>query len=126
MNIGSMDQMEAAFEGEIQDFTKNGKCSGCGQCCSNFLPMTEKEIKRIRRYVRENHIKPQNLPLVFSGPVIDMSCPFMRKDVSCDRCTIYPVKPKICSQFICNDPTSQLENHATADMRMVNVREEFF
>ncbi len=40
MNIGSMDQMEAAFEGKIQDFTKNGKCSGRGQCCSNFLPLT--------------------------------------------------------------------------------------
>ena len=29
----------------MTNFTKNGKCSKCGSCCSNFLPLTQSEIK---------------------------------------------------------------------------------
>ena len=34
------------------DFTNNGECIQCGACCSNYLPMTQKEIATIRRYIK--------------------------------------------------------------------------
>jgi hypothetical protein len=30
------------------DNTVNGKCSRCGECCSNLLPLSEKEISDIK------------------------------------------------------------------------------
>ena len=32
----------------VKNFTVNDKCSNCGQCCSNLLPMSEKEVKNIK------------------------------------------------------------------------------
>lgn len=29
------------------DFTVNGKCSNCGECCSAVLPISNKELKHI-------------------------------------------------------------------------------
>lgn len=34
----------------VKDFTVCGKCSGCGSCCSDLLPVTDAEIKRILKY----------------------------------------------------------------------------
>ena len=28
----------------------DGSCSGCGECCSDFLPLSDDEVKRIRAY----------------------------------------------------------------------------
>lgn len=39
------------------DFTVDGKCSGCGNCCSNILPLSDVEVKRILEYIRQNGIK---------------------------------------------------------------------
>ena len=35
----------------VKDFSINGKCSMCGECCGAILPVSEKEIKRIKKYV---------------------------------------------------------------------------
>ena len=37
----------------VKDFSINGKCSMCGECCGAILPVSEKEIKRIG-YVTTN------------------------------------------------------------------------
>lgn len=42
------------------DYTKNGKCSNCGECCSHILPVSNTEIKRIKRYITKHHIKLHN------------------------------------------------------------------
>ena len=36
----------------VKDFSINGKCSMCGECCGAILPVSEKEIKRIKKYVK--------------------------------------------------------------------------
>ena len=38
-------------KGNIENFTCNGKCSGCGNCCTDFLPLTQAEVKRIQSYL---------------------------------------------------------------------------
>lgn len=34
------------MESGVFDFTKDGGCSNCGNCCSDLLPISNKEIKR--------------------------------------------------------------------------------
>lgn len=59
--IGTIEQMIKDMEHGVYDFTKDGKCSSCGSCCSRYLPISEKELKTIKRYVKKHHIKPQNI-----------------------------------------------------------------
>jgi Fe-S-cluster containining protein len=82
------------------DFTVNGECSKCGECCGDFLPLTEKEIAQIKKYIKKHDIKEyKNFPLVAVN-YLDMSCPF--RDNSKGICTIYEIRPSICRAFMCN------------------------
>lgn len=90
----------------ITDFTCNGKCSNCGECCSNFLPLSDVEIKTIKEYVKKHNIKPCNHTLAVSKE-IDGICPF--RDSINKRCLIYKVRPEICRSFICNKNMSDIE-----------------
>lgn len=45
MNIGTLEQVRKDFEHGVYDMTENGKCTGCGNCCSNLLPMTKKKLR---------------------------------------------------------------------------------
>ena len=91
----------------ITDFTKEGKCSGCGQCCAAVLPVSEEELKIITKYIAKHNIKPQRHDIGFSRPHKDLTCPFLdnRKEY---RCLIYPVRPDVCKHFICNIPQSKV------------------
>lgn len=40
MKISDMEQVRRDMEHGVYDFTDNGKCTGCGKCCSNVLPLT--------------------------------------------------------------------------------------
>lgn len=81
------------------DMSCNRKCSKCGECCSNFLPVTQKEVDIIQKYVIENNIKPQKNMLVMEQK---MMCPYF----SGKECLIYEVRPKICKMFYCyKNPT---------------------
>ena len=51
------------MEYTIQDFTKDGKCSSCGQCCSNLLPLSNNEIRKIKEYIKKHGIKEQGIIL---------------------------------------------------------------
>ena len=103
-----------------QNMTKKGKCIKCGECCSNFLILSEGEISQIRQYVSEQDIKP----VKHSGEAncIDFCCPFLSMKSSCN---IYYVRPQICRLFKCNrkNPTfktlSRLakEKRATVDIQ---------
>ena len=111
----------------VYDNTDNGRCVGCGECCSNALPMRQKEIKIIQRYIKEHGIKEQKAPTVFANPTFDMTCPFMRKDVSKDRCTIYPVRPEICRDFKCDKARHNDWFHGSMDgFMLIDVRDTFF
>lgn len=108
----------------VQDFTCNGECSNCGQCCSNLLPMSRKEIKRIKAYIKKHHIKEQRHNGIMG---VDMTCPF--RDEANKKCLIYEVRPCICQLFICNQThdvmlKNKIRCHNT--MQPTAMRHEFF
>ena len=113
---------------EIVDFTKNGKCSQCGQCSGNLLPLTEKEVKRIHRYIKENGIKECRTIIPLSIPALDMTCPFCDTAKPDKKCKIYPVRPEICKAFVCNkEPLEMMTKELWENERMtVDMREEFY
>lgn len=110
--------------GKITDFTIDGKCSGCGECCSGVLPLSKQEVSRIKSYVRQKGIK-EHRRVVMVG--VDATCPF--RDEKERKCTIYPVRPDICKHFMCSHDyqdimQSKMDFHKHRDV--VFMREEFF
>lgn len=91
----------------------NGSCSNCGNCCTELLPLTNEEVKLIKAYVKEKHIKPYS-DIFFrynDKESTNLMCPF--RDFEEKKCRIYEVRPKICRLFKCNQ-----------DMRLVNAHKE--
>ena len=89
----------------IENYTKGGICSNCGQCCSNFLPMDHQEIDRIRRYIKKHNITAVPVSVPYSDRFsLILHCPF--RDDSQKRCLIYPVRPGICKSFQCDKEES--------------------
>lgn len=80
----------------------DGKCSGCGECCVDLLPVTPAEINRIREYVQKHDIRERRQAPFFDPDAIDMSCPF--RDQNEKKCEIYSVRPFICRTFSCSKP----------------------
>ena len=108
----------------VKDFTKDGKCSNCGQCCSNLLPLSEAEIKRIKAYIKKHGIKEQRHNVMVG---VDMTCPF--RDERNKKCLIYEIRPAICREFMCNHTHADILK-AKLDFHNINqavfMRAEFF
>lgn len=99
--ISTLQQVYEDMEHGVYDFTKDGKCSSCGACCGNYLPLSSGEIKEIKRYIKKHHIKEQKHMIVPTREALwDMTCPFLDTSKEKDKCTIYSVRPKICRCFI--------------------------
>lgn len=128
--IGSIEDIRRDVKHGIYDFTDHGICSGCGNCCSNLLPMTDAEIKTIRRYVIKHSIKPQEHKMFFlSEPVADLTCPFLDNSKEKDKCKIYPVRPQICKSFNCRKQAEGIMPNLTRAMfeaRPIDVRHTFY
>lgn len=92
----------------IINYTCNGECSRCGECCSDMLPMTQMEIIRIAKYIQKNKIKPQCKIRLFPEIVADMLCPFFDKTQR--KCLVYEVRPDICRKFICSNSEQKIYN----------------
>ena len=78
----------------LVDCSINGKCSKCGECCSNFLPVSQSEVNKIQKYVIKNKIRPQKQMLVMKNT---LTCPYFNGK----KCLIYEVRPLICKEFYC-------------------------
>lgn len=83
------------------DLTKNGKCSRCGQCCGNFIPLTSSELKELQELTKtdiEVQLKTDDKGRVY------MLCPFliMTQDSNETRCSIYNKRPSVCKMFRCD------------------------
>ena len=104
--IGTIEQMLQDMKDGVYDFTKDGKCSQCGACCGNYLPMSEKELKEIKRYVKKHRIKPQRHLMPSVEPTLDLTCP-LRND-SERKCMAYSVRPQICRSFKCDKPNNDI------------------
>lgn len=105
--------------GQVTDFTNNGVCSKCGGCCSCLLPLKKREIDRLRRLIKERHIKPHEQPKV--ALVMDLTCPFLTDD---NKCSIYDERPFICRIFKC-DSKPDLSQFPKEPLIPVNVRNLF-
>lgn len=108
----------------IKDYTVNGKCSGCGECCSNLLPVSNMEIKTIKAYIKKHKVKEQRHNAMMG---IDMTCPF-RDDVR-KKCLIYEVRPAICRHFICNYTMKDIlkaKKHFHENREVILMRSEFY
>lgn len=103
MKKATLDQFYSDMKHGIYNFTKNGKCSSCGNCCTALLPMKKEELKAIKRYVKRKHIKAVKHEAVD----LDLSCPF--RDDEKRICMIYEVRPFICKTFVCNKPQNKIE-----------------
>lgn len=123
---GSMEDLIACAKHGVYDCTDNGKCSNCGNCCGNILPITKKEILEIKKYIKEHDVKEQeHRVFVLSNKSIDMVCPFcdIKKEL---KCTIYPVRPSICKIFLCSNAAKRNIHLSDAGRRDRNMREVFF
>lgn len=88
---------------DITNRTCNGNCSNCGECCSDILPLSQKDITRIKTYIKNHKVQRQNKPNCFIR--YNFTCPFRNnKDKKCD---IYEVRPEICRTFKCDIPPEQ-------------------
>lgn len=90
-------------ESDYRNRCKDGKCSQCGECCSDLLPLSTDEIKRIKAYMKAHTVKMhhRNFPIM-QNQFVDLTCPF-RNDAE-KKCEIYEVRPMICRCFICSKP----------------------
>lgn len=128
MEYGTLADVMRDMENGTYNFCKDGECIGCGNCCSNLLPMTDEEIKTIKVYMKKHHIKEQKHinALLVEQPKIDMTCPFLMNS-GCERCVIYEVRPRVCRDFICEPKQRPVPDMKCAmKCKPTNVRETFF
>ena len=97
---------------KINNYCNGKSCACCGECCTTFLPITYKEIKRIKKAIKEHNITynqgdfldPENLRLL---------CPFL--DMKTKKCKLHLIssqlKPDICKAFKCSQPISLIEKN---------------
>lgn len=93
----------------VTDYTIKGKCSNCGACCTDFLPVSEREIQKIRKYVKDNCLKPHTVAPVLLRESLDMTCPF--RNNAEQKCDIYHIRPQICRTFMCNHRQGDIERN---------------
>lgn len=86
----------------------DGSCSGCGECCSDFLPLSDDEVKRIRAYVKKRGLKPHHSSIALMTGANDITCPF--RDNEKKLCDIYAIRPEICRSFICSKTFDEAQN----------------
>ena len=90
----------------ITNYTCNGKCSCCGQCCGDLLHLSKREINLIDNYLKKHKVEatPQNIMFDY-----DNTCPF--RDNKNKICKIYEVRPDICRIYKCDkSPAEAIKN----------------
>ena len=123
--IGSFEELRR-LKPEVTDFTVDGHCSGCGSCCTDFLPVSREEIERIHAYVKKHHLK-EHVTVVMKSPSLDMTCPF--RDNVKKRCDIYEIRPEICRCFQCDQDMEHINTNKAVFYQknhVTSMRGEFF
>lgn len=82
---------------EITNYCKDHNCIKCGSCCGMCIPITRKEEKVIRKYIKENNITPETL--ITETDFYAHCCFYDRTN---KLCKIYEVRPNICRSFKCD------------------------
>lgn len=97
---------------ENVDKTVNGKCSNCGKCCGSLLPLTDKDLKRLKYLIKKDKLKP------FRIKTQDMSCPFLTLD---NKCAIYKNRPVICQTYMCSNFKKGVSKEEADLLKNVNI-----
>lgn len=121
----SRDKLKEKFQKQIEndiDHTIAGECAGCARCCQAILPVSKKEIQKIKSYIGVKKIQPINRHTMLDTEFINI-CPFLSFE---NKCMIYPVRPEVCKRFLCShykDKSAKYFNHT--DKIIVNFYNEF-
>lgn len=94
-------------DSDIVDRTCDHKCSCCGSCCTEFIPLTRKEVNTIKDYLKAHPEIKGNWLSNEDTENLYAFCPFLNKDT--DRCDIYPVRPFVCRDFKCDKSMDKIE-----------------
>jgi Fe-S-cluster containining protein len=82
------------------------ECNSCGKCCKEIedIQVNGKDIQRIAKYLninggefRKKFTRKAALKTTTSHISLHVPCPFLEEN----RCTIYPVRPRICILYPC-------------------------
>ena len=122
--VGSMDDMLNTANIVVNN-TDNGKCSNCGECCGNYLPLSAEDIKRIHKYLKTHEAKDHRNVVLQAE--FDFTCPF--RDNVKRVCSIYEARPEICRTFKCDQsPETIAKNKTLFEKRykVVSMRQAFF
>ena len=123
--VGDLGELIRTYKSGVTDFTANGNCSQCGQCCGDLLPLSKGEIKKIRQYVKDFGIAEHVNRPPTATPILDMTCPFRNEKAK--KCDIYPVRPLICKDFTCSKPPSEADKELYRQSRQtISMRKTFF
>lgn len=91
----------------IKNNTKNGRCTNCGECCSEYIPWTQEEVNKVKAYLFDHPEIKQDKHII--GKDQHMLCTF--RDMKNKTCRIYPVRPQVCRSFICNMMPDAMHNN---------------
>lgn len=90
------------FDKKITNNCISGKCTKCGQCCTDFIPLKLKEVDTLKKYIAEHNIELTDWT-EFNPTTgmydIKMFCPLLEKGTN--LCKAYEVRPNICKTFKC-------------------------
>ena len=92
------------------------------ECCSNYLPLQEQEIKKMKKLAQKENKHP------IRQDWYDR-CPFLNNNNKCD---IYSDRPLICREYTCYNYEHSIYNKeifnglSPTDFRLVDLRKEIF
>ena len=78
------------------DFTCNGICSKCGECCGAILPLDQEDVDKIHSIAAT---------LIMQNK---LQCPYYTGNKE-KGCAIYPARPKVCKLYKCDKKGFTLE-----------------
>lgn len=105
----------------------DGKCSHCGECCADLLPLTPGELEIIKRYVKKHKVKEHRQAPFYDRNATDPTCPFRNQQTQ--RCDIYSARPLICRHFICSKTLMDARNDRDlihSSRKVYSLRYEIF
>lgn len=105
------------------DHTVGGKCSECGACCADVIPISSREAKTIKAYIKRHRVEPVR-HVAAGSDILDGVCPFCDTGKPRKKCRIYSVRPGICRRWICSHPDGRRAGGATR--MLVSMWEVFY
>lgn len=118
------------FEGKVVDL-ENPKCISCNECCSLATMITEKEYKKIKKYLTTDvngialYKRGKDLILRYRKQgTIYFKCP-LSSEIS-KRCGIYKIRPQICRDFHCKKELNKTEGRPLYNEKGYTIADLFF